>query len=284
MSGSSARKLKRDGVNLLAGRARVQYFYPLTALELGDDFDFKKALRYGFLPDVWAKNDPEEFLNSYLSTYIDQEVKLEGLARNTTDFARFLESASLSQGQVLNIENVASDCHVARKTVESYFQVLDDLMIASRLTVFQKKAKRELIKHKKFYFFDCGVYQTIRPRGFLDSDSEVGGSAFETLILQNIVAINSLMKLNNEVFFWRTKKHIEVDFIIYGKKTFLAIEVKNQNRLREGDLNGLHEFQKDYPTVRCLFIYTGKEKITYQNVELIPVNQFLLELPELLGN
>lgn len=283
MSGSSARKLKRDGVNLLAGRARVQHFYPLTALELGEDFNLKKALQYGLLPEVWTKSDPEDFLNSYLSTYIDQEVRLEGLARNTSDFSRFLESASLSQGQVLNIENVSSDCHVPRKTVEGYFQVLEDLMIANRISVFQKKAKRELIKHKKFYFFDCGVYQTIRPRGFLDSGNEVGGNAFETLILQNLIAVNSLLKLKNEIFFWRTKKHIEVDFIIYGKNTLLAIEVKNQNRLRQGDLDGLHEFKKDYPTARCLFIYTGREDAVYQDIELIPVQKFLFDLPKFLG-
>ena len=169
LTGSSARKLRRRGVNLLAGRALTRRMHPLTARELGRDFDLGRALRFGCLPFACTASDPQEYLASYVSTYLREEVQQEGLARNLAAFSRFLEAASFSQGSVLNMAAVARDCSVRAKVVEDYFAILENLLIAVRLPVFTRRAKRRLVAHPKFYFFDAGVFRAIRPRGPLES-------------------------------------------------------------------------------------------------------------------
>jgi predicted AAA+ superfamily ATPase len=282
MTGSSARKLRKAGVNLLAGRARVQNFYPLLAQELGDDFKIRKALTTGMLPETWVFEDPQEYLESYLQVYIDQEVRLEGLVRNVDDFARFLEAASLSQATVLNISNVASDAGVPRKTVQTYFEILEDLLIAYRLPVFQKKAKRELIKHDKFYFFDVGLFQVIRPKGILDSTSEIGGAALETLVLTHIKAINDLKHLNYDIAYWHTKTHQEVDFVLYGERRLIAIEVKSSSQIRDKEIASLKEFHADYPKAQLLFVYGGATK-KVGDIQFVAASDFLTNIEKWIG-
>lgn len=277
LTGSSARKLKMAGVNLLAGRVRVQNFFPLVVSELGQDFNLKKSIKYGFLPEACTAQDPRAFLESYLKVYVDQEVRLEGLVRNVDDFARFLEAASFSQGSVLNISNVSSDCGVPRKTVQSYFEILGDLMLAYRLTIFQRKAKREMIKHDKFYFFDTGVFQTVRPHGILDSESEINGAAIETLVFTQIHAMNELLTWGYQISYWHTKNHIEVDFILYGKKNLIAIEVKTHQTAKDKDLEGLREFKKDYPVAKLYFVYGGLTK-KIGDIQFIHIEDFLNDM------
>ena len=168
LTGSSARKLRRGGTNLLGGRARSLAMHPLSAAELGQDFRLERSLRFGQLPPVYSEPEPEKFLAGYVKTYLDEEVRQEGLTKNLGAFARFLEAASFSQGAVLNISAVARECAVERKVVENYFGILDDLLIGHRLPVFTKRAKRRLVGHPKFYFFDAGVFLTLRPKGPLD--------------------------------------------------------------------------------------------------------------------
>lgn len=177
LTGSSARQLRKKGTNLLAGRARTYHFYPLIYSELGQDFNLEKSIRYGHLPEAYTKEDPQTYLKSYLQTYLKEEIDNEGLTRNLGAFARFLEAASFSQGQPLNISKISEECHVDRKITEGYFKILEDLLIAERVPVFTKKAKRRMTAHSKFFFFDCGVYQAIRPRGPLDSPAEIEGPA-----------------------------------------------------------------------------------------------------------
>ncbi|MBI2027539.1 MAG: ATP-binding protein [Deltaproteobacteria bacterium] len=278
LTGSSARKLKAHGVNLLAGRALVYNFFPLTVEELGGDFNLEKALKYGMLPKAWTSQNPKKFLQSYVQTYIDQEVKMEGLTRNILDFSRFLQAASFSQGSPLSISNTSEDCAIERRTVTNYFEILEDLLIAYRLPVFSKRSKRNLIKHSKFYFFDSGVYQTIRPRGPLDSDSENYGISLETLILQQLKAINDLKSLGFELFYWRTRNGIEVDFVLYGQRGLFCFEVKSASHARDRDFEGLIEFKKDYPMATAGFIYGGKRHYTHRGIEVIPVDTFLANL------
>jgi predicted AAA+ superfamily ATPase len=277
LTGSSARKLRMAGVNLLAGRVRVKNFFPFVAKELGTDFNLKKALIYGLLPEAYTSKDPQSYLESYLQVYIDQEVRLEGLVRNVEDFSRFLEAASFSQASVLNVSNVSSDCGVPRKTVQSYFEILNDLMLAYRLPIFQRKAKREMIKHDKFYFFDPGVFQTIRPRGVLDSDSEINGAAIETLVLTQLHALNELLSLGYQLSYWHTKKHLEVDFILYGKKDLIAIEVKAGSKPKSRDLDGLKEFKIDYPSAKLLFLYGGITK-KIGDIQLLNIEDFFANM------
>ncbi|MBF0205888.1 MAG: ATP-binding protein [Oligoflexia bacterium] len=289
LTGSSARKFRRAGVNLLAGRALVKNFYPLTTSELGEDFSLPRALKYGLLPSVWdcdqsggANDKPTSYLKSYVQTYVDLEVKLEGLSRNVVEFSRFLSAASFSQASPLNISTIAAECGIERRTVSNYFDITRDLLISYELPVFTKKAKREMIKHQKFYFFDVGVYQVLRPKGPLDSESEINGAAFETLILQELMATNNYLDLDYQISYWHTKQHQEVDFVLYGRRGLYAIETKLTHKFRASDLAGLELFASDYPTAKLFFVYGGDRHFHHQNIEVIPVEQFLKQLPTLI--
>jgi predicted AAA+ superfamily ATPase len=278
LTGSSARKLKKSGVNLLAGRALTYNFFPLTSLEMGADFDLSFALNFGLLPMATKAKNPQKFLQSYVATYLKEEVQQEGLTRNMPAFHRFLQAASFSQGAPLNISNVATDCSVGRKVVEDYFSILRDLLLSVELPIFSKKAKRELISKSKFYFFDTGVYRAIRPKGPLDSDAEINGFAFETLVMQNIRAINEYLDFGYEMFYWHTRKHQEVDFILYGKKRLIAIEVKSSSRLRDEDFSGLKLFKEDYPMAELILIYGGSEDKYLHGVHIMPAKIFFHEI------
>jgi len=275
LTGSSARKLRRGGVNLLGGRALTRSMHPFTRAELGADFQIRKALRFGMLPSVWVEDDPGAFLKSYVRTYLQEEVQQEGLTRNLAAFARFLEAASFSQGTVLNVSAVARDCHVERKVVEDYFSILEDLMLGVRLPVFSRKAKRRLIAHRKFFYFDAGVYRTLRPRGPLDAAEEIEGPALETLVFQKLRAMNDLLARNYEIFFWRTQDDVEVDFVLYGERGLKAVEVKRGSRVRTDDLAPLRAFCADYPVAEPVLIYTGERSYTDGAIRILPLERFL---------
>ncbi|NBU99223.1 MAG: ATP-binding protein, partial [Spirochaetia bacterium] len=155
LTGSSSRKLKRTGVDLLAGRAELCRMHPFTAKELGSSFNLESALKYGLLPLVYEKSDPTASLRAYLGLYVKEEVFSEGLVRNIGNFSRFLEAVSFSHASILNTSNVARESGVERKTVEGYLSILEDLLLSFTLPIFSKKAKRDLISHKKFYLFDA---------------------------------------------------------------------------------------------------------------------------------
>ena len=205
LTGSSARKLKRGHANLLAGRALTYHLHPLTSGELEKDLDLQHSLKFGQLPAAYTEKDPQAYLQSYVQTYLREEIQQEGLTRNLSAFSRFLEAASFSQGSVLNISEVARECAVERKSVEQYFGILEDLLLGTMLPVFSKKAKRRLIRHPKFYFFDAGVYRTIRPKGPLDRPEEIDGQALETLFFQELSALNDYSRLDGEIFYWSAR-------------------------------------------------------------------------------
>ena len=282
LTGSSARKLKGRGTNLLAGRALTNSFFPLTAKELGKDFDLRKSLKWGHLPSVFSENDKAAYLKSYIGTYLREEVQQEGLTRNLAAFSRFIETASFSQGSVLNISSVARDSSVERKMVEIYFSIIEDLLIGVRLQSFQKKAKRRVVAHPKFYYFDVGVFRAIRPQGPLDDISSLNGVALETLVFQELRALNDLLKWNMELFYWRSHLGQEVDFVLYGAKGLVAIEVKLAKKIRNEDLKGLKAFQEDYPKASCLLLHTGETITSVNNIKLVPVEKFLLNPEEFL--
>ena len=283
LTGSSARKIRRKGVNLLAGRALSYHLYPLTAVELGDNFDLNHSLAYGQLPCVYTEKNPKAYIESYVKTYLEEEVRQEGFARNLGAFFRFLEAASFSQGSVLNISSVARDCSVERKVVENYFTILEDLLVAYRIPVFTKKAKRRLVVHPKFYFFDVGLYRTLRPTGPLDMPEEIGGHAFETLFLQELRAINAYFKLDYNIFYWMTSNKIEVDFVLYGDKGIKAFEIKRTGKLSSSMLRGLRAFQKDYPGAKTYFIYGGERRLREGDIAILPIKDALKELPQILS-
>ena len=284
LTGSSARKLKKEGANLLAGRALSYSMHPLTVGELGADFSLSHSLRFGHLPKVYGegKSYSGEFLKSYVSTYLREEVLQEGLARNIAAFARFLEAASFSQGSVLNISQVASDCSVNRKVVEDYFYIAEDLLIAKRLPVFCKRAKRKIVAHPKFYFFDVGVYRAIRPKGPLDLVEEIEGQALETLFYQELRALNDYLTLEYEIFYWRTQAKEEVDFVLYGERGIKAFEIKRSAHLRDEDFRGLKLLSEDYPMASTFMIYGGDREEKRYGIRIIPYEKALRELGSLI--
>jgi uncharacterized protein len=282
LTGSSARKLRRAGTNLLAGRAITRRMHPLTVSELGKDFDLAHAVRYGFLPSVWVKKSPASYLATYTATYLREEVLHEGITRNLGAFARFLEASTLSQGSVLSISETARECAVERKVVEGWYGVLEDLMLAVRLPVFTRKAKRATITHPKFYLFDAGVYRSLRPRGPLDSGDEIDGAALETVVLQQIRALNDQLDFGYSLYYWRTPAGLEVDFVLYGERGLLAIEVKRSRTVRPADLRALREFKKDYPAARPILFYGGSRREHHEGVDAIPIDVGLKDLPAIL--
>lgn len=279
LTGSSARKLKRSGANLLAGRARTLSMHPFTATELGSKFELKHAMRYGMLPTVWMEGDAKEYLRGYVGTYLREEVQQEAQVRNVGAFSRFLEAASLSQGQVLNMVSVAADSGVNRKTVENHFTLLEDLLLAVRLPVFTRKAKRKLVSHPKFFFFDAGVYRAIRPRGPLDSDAEIDGAAIETLLMQSLRAENANASLGYDLTYWRTPDGAEVDFVLYGEKGLHGFEVTRSSIFRETDLAGLRLFCGDYPQAKGHLFYGGSKRYRFGAIEVVPFAEGLSALP-----
>jgi len=278
LTGSSARKLKKTGADLLAGRALMKHMHPFIAAELKSKFNLEKALRTGTLPVVLDSDDPAASLHAYIDLYIREEVQMEGLTRNIGNFARFLEAASFSHGAVLNISNIARECGVERKTVEGYLHVLEDLLLSFRLPVFTKRAKRVTAQHVKFYFFDTGIYNALRPSGPLDRPEEKAGAALEGLVAQHLRAWIDYLHPESRLFYWRTQAGSEVDFVVYGKDQFHAIEVKHSTVIHPKDLNGLKAFGKDYPEAKRTVLYRGKEKLLREGITIQPCEDFLLKL------
>ncbi len=258
LTGSSARSLRKKGVNLLAGRARTRHMYPLTCIELAKDFSLEKSLQVGHLPEAYQSQNPKEYLSSYIQTYLREEVLQEGISRNLSASRRFLEAASFSQGAPLNISNVARDCGMDRKVTGEYFNILEDLLLGTRLAVFTKRAQRRLVKHDKFYFFDVGVYRNLRPQGPLDAPEEVEGVGLETLFLQELRAINEYYRLGFDLFYWRTS---------------------NQ---QDKDLNSLKSFLKDYPMAKA-FLVTGVSQAQQKGeIAILPYEYCIKNLVKIL--
>ncbi|MGD9107866.1 MAG: ATP-binding protein [Gammaproteobacteria bacterium] len=283
LTGSSARSLKRKGVNLLAGRALTYHMYPLIALELGDDFDLDKILQYGSLAAITQETEPKKYLEAYVQTYLREEVLQEGLTRNIGDFARFLEIASFSQGSQINMSSIAREANISQKIVVSYFNILEDLLLGYRLFPFVKKAKRRLITSPKFYYFDVGVYQYLRPKGPFDRTEEVGGIALESLFFQELKAINDYFQFDYKLHYWRTSTGLEVDFVVYGEKGLIAFEIKQNKTIRSKDLRNLKSFKEDYKIAKLYLIYGGDRREYYGDIEVIPFVEAIKSLPDLLN-
>lgn len=278
LTGSSSRKLRRGGVNLLAGRALLKNFYPFIGYELGENFDLEKALKTGMIPLIWDSVEPREKLQTYVDLYLQEEVKAEALVRNIGDFSRFLEAMAYSHGSVLNLTNISRECEVPRKTVASHIQILEDLLLGYTIPIFEKRAHREMSVHPKFYFFDPGVFRVLRKQGFLDLSTEIDGVALEGLVAEHLRCWIDFQKEQNTLYFWRTRSGAEVDFIIYGPNTFCALEVKNGKTIAPHDLKGLKEFQKDYPEAILILIYRGEDRIKRDGILCIPAQEFFMKM------
>ncbi|WP_419934464.1 ATP-binding protein [Candidatus Palauibacter sp.] len=277
LTGSSARKLRRGGMDLLGGRALHRTLHPFMASEL-PDFQLEQALTLGLLPLVLDAGDPAGVLDAYASLYLEQEVRAEGLTRNVGQFARFLEAVSFSHASQLNAAAVARECEVERKVVSSYVGILEDLLLAFRVPVFRKRAKRATVVREKIYLFDAGVFRSLRPRGPLDRAEEIDGQALEGLVAQHLRAWAAYSGFDVRIFYWRTRGGSEVDFIVYGDTGLQAFEVKNTGRVDSADLRALKTFRQDYPEAEAAVLYRGRERLRVGGIWCLPVRDFLRNL------
>ena len=277
LTGSSARKIRRAGVDLLGGRAAWRSMHPFMAAEQGPRFDVDTALTLGQVPLIRRAPSPPDALAAYVGLYLEQEVKAEGLVRRIGDFARFLEVVSFSHAQQLNVAEVARECAIGRKTVEGWIGVLEDLLLAFRLPVFRRRAKRATVVRPKLYLFDAGIFRSLRPAGPLDRPEEIGGAALEGLVAQHLRAWIDYRHTRDALFYWRTSAGREVDFVVYGPETFTAIEVKSTAAVRPKDLRGLRAFRDDYPDATAVLLYRG-EPLEIGGIPCLPVDVFLRRL------
>ncbi len=275
LTGSSARKLRKAGVNLLAGRALTKALFPFVPYELQDDFNLKKCLQYGLLPLVLAEQEPEETLRSYVETYLKQEIKEEALVKNLAGFSRFLAIAGIYHGQTLNISNIAREAEVSRTTVQGFFEILEDTLIGYRLNAFTSKLRVRETKHPKFYFFDSGVVRALKNQTG-EVDPNEAGSLLEGFILHTLRSYQSYYKAFDEIFYWQpADSNTEVDFLIKKGSHFWAIEVKHTTKIRPQDLKGLHAISDLKGLQKKILVYAGKERQKLKNdIEVMPISDF----------
>jgi len=274
MTGSSARKLRRGGVNLLGGRASSHILHPFVARELGAAFDLRRALDIGLLPPVYLSEDPKEDLRAYAGDYLRQEIAAEGLTRNVPAFSRFLEVAALCNGQMLNYSAIASDAQVPVSTVREYFQILEDTLLASRLPAWTASRKRKAIGTPKFYFFDVGVARSLQQRSGLRLRSPEFGEAFEAYVHHELRTYIDCSR-RGELCYWRSRSGFEVDFVLNGRT---AIEVKAKAPVGQRDLRGLRALQEERALQRLVVVSLETLPRQVEGIDLLPWQVFLERL------
>jgi predicted AAA+ superfamily ATPase len=248
------------------------------AHELGDGFNLENALKTGLVPLVWSAVEPSQTLKGYVGLYLREEVKMEGLVRNVEQFSQFLEVMAFSHGGLLNLNHVSREAQAKRATVDTYVSILEDLLLAFLVPPFTRRAKRAVTSHPKFYYFDAGVFQSLRRRGPFDRPEEIEGQALEGLVAQHLRAWNSYGDDSHPISYWRTSTGAEVDFVVYGPNGLWAIEVKNSDRIRPEDLKGLAAFKNDYPEAKTILLYRGQNRSRHGQTLCLPCNDFLRHL------
>ncbi len=273
LTGSSARKLRRGGINLLGGRARVQYLHPLTSNELGDRFDLARAVARGLLPSLYFSDDPQADLPAYVGLYLQQEVVAEGATRNIPAFSRFLKVAAHCNGTIVNFTNVASDAQVARTTVYEYFDILKDTLVLQELPAWRKSVKRKPLASSKFYFFDVGVVACLQGRPFRPGAPEFG-EAFETLLMHELTSYRDYLS-GEPLSFWRSTSGFEVNFIL-GDHT--AVDVKAKETVTSQDLRSLRALAEEQRLKRYLCVSLEPRTRKVGDVTIFPYRTFLKSL------
>lgn len=281
LTGSSARKLKRGGANMLGGRALVRTMHPFTASELGSEFDLEHALQFGTLPAIYGlgTRDAADVLRAYVDAYLREEIQMEGLVRNVGGYTRFLDLAAAYSGETLNASSVARDAGVAVRTVQSYFEVLEDTLISVRLPAWRRSALKRLVAHPKYYLFDTGVTNALTGRlsGVLNATDR--GRLFEQLMVLESQRRIDYLGSDARLAYWRTNTGAEVDLlVVIGGTPVLAVEFKARPAVAPPDLSGLRRFAEDYPAVRQLVVCTCPERFQLEGVEVVPWETYLVEL------
>jgi predicted AAA+ superfamily ATPase len=270
LTGSSGRKLRRGGVNLLGGRARTKYLHPLTWKELGDRFELPRAMARGLLPSIYLSDDPRADLHAYAGLYLQHEIVAEGATRNVPAFSRFLKVAALCNGTIVNFTNVANDAQVPRTTVYEYFQILKDTLVLYELPAWRKTKTRKPLASSKYYFFDVGVVGSLQGREFRPGTPEFG-EAFETFLMHELVSHRDYVS-GETLSYWRSTSGFEVDFII-GDHT--AVEVKAKENVSPQDLKSLRALAEEKKLKRYLCVSLEPRTRKTQGIVILPFKTFL---------
>lgn len=275
LCGSSARKLRRKGVNTLGGRAIPYFMYPLVSAEI-PDFDLDRAVRNGMLPRHYLKKDATSLLKAYVGVYLKEEIQAESLVRNLANFSRFLEIAAITDGEMVNYQNIASDCGVSANTVKEYFQILEDSLLGFTVPAYTKQKKRRLVQSPRFYLFDVGVTNYLLGRTKLLPGTPEYGHAFEHLIMQEIVAYLGYSNSAAKLSYWRTYTQIEVDAVLGDAQ--VAIEIKSAVEVQNKHLKGLKVFKEEHPEARLIIVSQDRISRISQGIEHLYASDFLKKL------
>jgi len=274
LTGSSARKLKRGGANLLGARARVQNLHPFVSAELGPDFSLDKSMMTGLIPGIYFSDNPEKDLESYISVYLQEEIAAEGLTRNLSAFGRFLEVAAFCHSEEINFSNVASDAQVPRTTVIDYFQILTDTLLGYELKPWKKGTKRKTVERAKFYFFDFGIVRKLQGLSEVAPRTTVYGKGFESIIFQELRAYCDYNSISN-LHYWRTYQKDEVDFIFDNR---VAIEAKAKMNIQPSDLRGLIKLHEESKIEKYILVSLEERRripASYPFITILPWQDFL---------
>ena len=276
LCGSSARKLRRCGANLLGGRAIRKTLFPLVSAEI-PDFDIDVALNNGMLPRHYLIKDPRQRLEAYVGDYLQQEIVAEAVVRRIDSFTRFLQVAALSDAEILNYTKIASDCGVSSKSVKEYFSILEETMLGYHIPAYSKVIRRKLVAAPKFYFFDVGIPNYLMKRIPLKSGSSEYGHALEHLICQELKAYLSYRGIDKNLSYWRTSDHrYEVDFIVGDAE--VAIEVKSSETVDSSETRGLRAFSEEHPSARLIIVSMEQRPRRHKDIEIWPAREFLRKL------
>lgn len=275
LSGSSARKLKRIGTNLLGGRATREQMFPLVSAEI-PDFDLVRAVNNGMIPRHYMVQNPWERLRGYIGVYLNEEIREEALTRNLQTFSRFLEVAAQCNGEMLVYKNIAQDCGIDYRTVKEYFGILEDTLVGYMLSGFRATKKRKALTVPKFYFFDVGVANYLTHRRGMTPGSDDFGHAFEHFIIQELIAYLGYHHSEERLSYWRSSSGYEVDAIIGEGR--VAIEIKSTDEAKSRHTRGLKAFGEDFPDARLIIVSLDKYRRKMNDVEVFPVLEFLQNL------
>ena len=270
LTGSSARALRRKGVNLLGGRARSRTLHPFVRVELGEHFDLNRALEHGLLPPIFLSDAPAEDLAAYAGDYLKEEIAAEGAVRNIGAFSRFLEVAAFAHGEMINFASMAGDAQVPASTVREYYEILKDTFIAHEVPAFTETRKRKAISTSKYYLFDIGLARHLQGRRGLAPGSAEHGSAFESYIFQEIKAFCDYHRLATPAY-WRSKSRIEVDFVFED----LAVEVKAKKNVIGRDLKGLRALREEGLFAHYLLVSMEPMAREVDGIRILPWTDFL---------
>jgi predicted AAA+ superfamily ATPase len=288
LCGSSARKLRRGGINLLGGRALTRNLETFSCKELADLFDLEFSLQWGLLPLVQLnRENAKDILNAYVNTYIKEEIKEEGIVRNLSPFLRFLGIAGLLNGQLVNGQNIARETSVPRSSVDVYFSILEDTLLGHFLPAYRPNLKVREQTHPKFYWFDSGVARAAAGFLFDPVDRIWKGTALETLIYHELRVYNHTQNMNRPIYFYRTSSGVEIDFVIETQKSrqalpahIVCIEVKMADKWQrkwEYPMRSLGNNSRIHVD-KMIGVYTGNRKYRYDDVDVLPVIDFLKRL------